>query len=154
MAAQVAQPSVLETTYKVREAEGVLDLYFYRPIGLRLAQVFAKINVTPAGVSLLGGFVGVIAGHLYFYRDLGVNFGGMALHVLADALDNADGELARLTGRTNRVGRISDSLADHLIWIRIYVHLALRSLVEGASPAVGCLVLASGVRHGLQSSAV
>jgi hypothetical protein len=153
MAAQVAQPSVLETTYKVREAEGVLDLYFYRPIGLRLAQVFAKINVTPAGVSLLGGLVGVIAGHLYFYRDLGVNFGGMALHVLANALDNADGQLARLTGRTSRMGRIIDSLADHLVWISIYIHLALRYLAEGASPAVAFLALTAGISHALQSAA-
>jgi phosphatidylserine synthase len=153
MAAQVAQPSVLETTYKVREAEGVLDLYFYRPIGLRLAQVFAKINVTPAGVSLLGGFVGVIAGHLYFYRDLGVNFGGMALHVLANALDNADGQLARLIGRTSRMGRIIDSLADHLIFLSIYFHLALRCSIEGASPLVWLLAVTAGISHGLQGAA-
>jgi phosphatidylserine synthase len=153
MAAQVAQPSVLETTYKVREAEGVLDLYFYRPIGLRLAQVFAKINVTPAGVSLLGGLVGVIAGHLYFYRDLGVNLVGMALHVLANALDNADGQLARLTGRTSRMGRIIDSLADHLIFLSIYFHLALRCSIEGASPLVWLLAVTAGIGHGLQGAA-
>ena len=153
MAAPVAQPSILESTYKVREAEGVLDLYFYRPIGFRLAQVFAKINVTPAGVSLLGGLVGVIAGHLYFYRDLGVNVGGMALHVLANALDNADGQLARMTGRTSRMGRIIDSLSDHLTWISIYVHLTLRYLAEGASPAVCLLAIAAALSHGLQGAA-
>jgi hypothetical protein len=153
MAAQVAQPSVLESTYKVREAEGVLDLYFYRPIGLCLAQVFAKINVTPAGVSLLGGLVGVIAGHLYFYRDLGVNVGGMALHVCANALDNADGQLARLIGAGSRKGRIIDSLADHLVFVSIYVHLALRYLVEGASPWVCLLAIAAGISHALQGAA-
>jgi hypothetical protein len=153
MAAQVAQPSVLETTYKVRDAEGLLDLYFYRPIGLRLAQVFAKINVTPAGVSLLGGLVGVIAGHLYFYRDLAVNVGGMALHVLANALDNADGQLARLTARTSRMGRIIDSVADHLVFLSIYVHLALRCSAEGASPMVYLLVVAAAISHALQGAA-
>lgn len=153
MAAQVAQPSVLESTYKVREAEGVLDLYFYRPIGLRLAQVFAKINVTPAGVSLLGGLVGVIAGHLYFYRNLGINVVGMALHICANALDNADGQLARLTGAGSRKGRIIDSLADHLVFVSIYVHLALRCLVEGASPSVCILAIAAAISHALQGAA-
>jgi phosphatidylglycerophosphate synthase len=153
MAAQVAQPSVLQSTYKVREAEGVLDLYFYRPIGFRLAQVFAKINVTPAGVSLLGGLIGVIAGHLYFYRDLGVNVGGMALQVLANALDNADGQLARMTGRTSRMGRIIDSLADHLVFVSIYIHLALRYLVEGASDWVCLLAIAAAISHALQGAA-
>ena len=50
----VEQPDVPETTYKAREVEGVLDLYFYRKIGYWLAQVFARLKITPAGVSVLG----------------------------------------------------------------------------------------------------
>ena len=94
----IEQPVAPETTHKAREVEGVLDLYFYRKIGYWLAQVFARLKITPAGVSLLGCLFGVIAGHLYFYRSLGINVAGMALHVCANALDNADGQLARLTG--------------------------------------------------------
>ena len=57
----VERPSVVETTYKAREVEGILDLYFYRKIGFWLAQLFAKLKITPAGVSLLGGVCGVVA---------------------------------------------------------------------------------------------
>src|SRR5450830_615673 len=89
----------VEATYKAREVEGVVDLYFYRPIGFRLAECFAQLKMTPVAVTLLAGVCGVIAGHLYFYRDLGVNVVGMVLHVCANALDNADGQLARLTHR-------------------------------------------------------
>ena len=35
-------PSRVEATYKAREVEGVLDLYFYRPIGFLLAEFFAR----------------------------------------------------------------------------------------------------------------
>jgi CDP-alcohol phosphatidyltransferase len=151
---QIIEPSTTpEATYKAREVEGILDLYFYRKIGFWLAQFFARLNVTPAGVSLFGALCGVIAGHLYFYRNLGTNIIGMALHVFANALDNADGQLARLTRRESREGRVIDSLADHLIFLSIYLHLALRCLIEGASPLVWLLAVIAGISHGLQGAA-
>jgi phosphatidylglycerophosphate synthase len=149
----IEQPDAPETTYKTREVEGVLDLYFYRRIGYWLAQAFARLKITPAGVSLIGALCGVMAGHLYFYRNLAINVAGMALHVCANALDNADGQLARLTGTGSRKGRIIDSLADHLVFVSIYVHLALRYLVEGASPLICLLAIAAGISHALQGAA-
>ena len=114
-----AQHPRVEATYKAREVEGVLDLYFYRPIGLRLAQFFERFKMTPAGVTWLAGLFGVLAGHLYYYRDLRINIVGMAFHVCANALDNADGQLARLTHRESREGRVIDSIADHLGFLSI-----------------------------------
>jgi len=149
----IEQPDALEATYKAREVEGVLDLYFYRKIGYWLAQVFARLKITPAGVSLFGALCGVVAGHLYVYRNLGTNIIGMALHVFANALDNADGQLARLTGRESREGRVIDSLADHLIFLSIYLHLALRCSIGGASPLVWLLAVTAGISHGLQGAA-
>jgi hypothetical protein len=154
MQAQIAErPSVVEATYKAREVEGILDRYFYRKIGFWLAQLFAKLKITPAGVSLLGGVCGVVAGHLYYYRDLRTNIAGMILHVWANALDNADGQLARLTGSESREGRVIDSLFDHLIWVSIYVHLGLRCLSEGPFLAIASLAFAAGLSHGLQGAA-
>jgi hypothetical protein len=34
-------PSTIETTYKAREVEGIVDIYFYRKVGFRIAQYFA-----------------------------------------------------------------------------------------------------------------
>ena len=148
-----APHSRVQSTYKAREVEGVLDLYFYRPIGFRLAEWFAQLKLTPATVSLLAGVSGVIAGHLYYYRDLRINIMGMVLHVCANALDNADGQLARLTQRESRKGRIIDSVADHLVFVSIYFHLALRCVTEGFSPAIWVLAFAAGISHALQGAA-
>jgi phosphatidylglycerophosphate synthase len=145
--------SGVEATYKAREAEGVLDLYFYRPIGFWLAQFFARLKMTPAGVSLLAGIFGVVAGHLYYYRDLSINVAGMVLHVCSNTLDNADGQLARLTGRQSREGRIIDSIADHLVFVSVYLHLTLRCLFQGSSAAVFLLGFAAGISHALQGAA-
>jgi hypothetical protein len=143
----------LEATFKTRDVEGIVDLYFYRRIAFRLAQLFAKLKMTPTMVTLLGGIVGVTAGHLYFYRDLRLNVIGMVLHVCANLLDNADGQLARLLNQKNRKGRIIDSLVDHVIFLNIYVHLALRCLNGGASLAVILLAIAAGISHALQGAA-
>jgi CDP-alcohol phosphatidyltransferase len=149
-----APRSGLEATYKAREVEGVFDLYFYRPIGFWLAQFFARLKMTPAAVSLLAGIFGVMAGHLYYYRNLSINVAGMILHVCANTLDNADGQLARLTHRESREGRIIDSVADHLVFVSVYLHLTLRCLFEGSSsPAIFLLAFAAGISHALQGAA-
>ena len=151
--AEQAFVSRVETTYKAREVEGIFDLYFYRPIGFRLAQLFARLSMKPAAVSFLSCVCGVIAGHLYFYRDLGINIAGMVLHVCSNALDNADGQLARMTRRESRKGRIIDSVADHLVFVSIYFHLALRCARQGFSPAIWLLALTAGISHALQGAA-
>lgn len=155
MPAEVVQTAVskVESTFKAREVEGILDLHFYRPIGFRLAGLFAQLKMTPAAVSVLAGIFGVVAGHLYFYRYLSINIAGMVLQVCANTLDNADGQLARLTHRESREGRIIDSIADHLVFVSIYFHLTLRYLFEGWSPAICLLAFAAGISHALQGAA-
>ncbi len=145
--------SPLEATYKTRDVEGILDLYFYRKLAFKLATLFARLKITPTAVTVFGGFLGILAGHLYFYSDLFTNIVGMVLHVCANTLDNVDGQLARLLNQKSRSGRVIDSLFDHLIFLSIYVHLTLRCLVAGASPAVCLLALAAGLSHALQGAA-
>jgi hypothetical protein len=148
-----ARHSRVAATYKAPEVEGALDVYFYRPLGFRLAEFFAHLKVTPSGVSLLAGLCGVMAGHLYFYRNLGINILGMVLHVCANALDNADGQLARLTQQESRKGRIIDSVADHLGFASVYIHLTLRYALGGASPAIWLLAGGAAISHALQGAA-
>lgn len=146
--------STLESTYKARDVEGLLDLFFYRKLGFQLARLCAWLKLTPVTVTVLGGICGICAGHLYFYRDLRTNVIGMFLHVVANLLDNVDGQLARLMNQKSRTGRVIDSVFDHLIFLSIYVHLAFRCWFEGASlPAIALLALAAGLSHGLQGAA-
>ncbi len=77
----------------------------------------------------------------------------MVLHVFANALDNADGQLARLTHQESRKGRIIDSVADHLVFASVYIHLTLRCALGGASPAIWLLALGAAISHALQGAA-
>jgi hypothetical protein len=141
----------IEATYKSREIEGFLDLHFYRKVGFQLARFFAWARVTPNGVTLLGTAIGIASGHLYFYRDLATNVVGMCLHVFANAMDNADGQLARLTNRLSPSGRVLDGLGDNLVFASVYVHLCLRFLTEGGSHGIWVVALLAGVSHRFQS---
>jgi hypothetical protein len=143
-------PAAIEGTYKSRDVEGLLDIYFYRRIGFALAQFFARLGITPTSVTLLSGLFGLVAGHLYFYRDLRLNLLGMILHVVSNTFDNADGQLARLTNKGSRNGRIIDSLSDHLVFVGIYLHLTLRCFLGGSSPAIWLLAFVAGLSHAVQ----
>lgn len=143
----------VEASYKAREIESFLDLHFYRKAGFQLARLFAKLGMKPAQVTLCGAAAGIVAGHFYYYRDLRLNLLGMFLHVLSNALDNADGQLARLTNQGSRAGRALDGLADHLVFVSVYVHLCLRYTAGGGSQLIWVLALAAGWSHSLQSAA-
>ncbi|MDQ3115207.1 MAG: CDP-alcohol phosphatidyltransferase family protein [Verrucomicrobiota bacterium] len=145
--------SAVEASYKARDVEAYIDLYFYRKLGYQLALIFARLRMTPAQVTLLGATLGIAAGHLYFYRDLRWNLLGMLLHVLCNAFDNADGQLARLTKQGSRAGRALDGLADNLVFVSVYAHLCLRYTSGGGSHFVWLLALAAGASHSMQSAA-
>jgi phosphatidylglycerophosphate synthase len=143
--------SAVEQTYKSRDVEGWLDIVFYRPIGYQLARLCASIGLTPSAVSLIGAAIGMIGGHFYYYSDLRLNLFGFALQVIANAFDNADGQLARLTNRGSIYGAIVDGFADHLVFISVYLHLVLRYMAEGGSSAIWILAVAAGMSHAVQS---
>ena len=145
-------PSTIESTYKAREVEGIIDLYFYRKIGFRIAQWFAQRNVGPTAVTLLGGVVGIFAGHLYYYRDIRLNLLGIVFHVGANALDNADGQLARLLNRQSRMGRLLDGFVDYIVWLGVYLHLALRCAGHSGPSLVWLLAGFAVISHGWQGA--
>ena len=145
--------STVEKTYKSPELEGWIDIRFYRQVGFQLARFFAHLNFTPTAVTVIGGIFGIVAGHLYFYRALAINLAGLALHVITNIFDNADGQLARLTNQQSRTGRILDPLVDHVIWLSIYVHLALRLQLAGFSGWIWLVAILAALSHGLQAGA-
>ena len=142
----------VEATYKSRDVEGWIDIYFYRKIGFFLARFFAKLRMTPTAVTFFGAAVGILAGHLYYYRSLSINIAGMILHVFANALDNADGQLARITQQGSRAGRTLDGLCDAIVFASVYVHLSLRHVMEGGSAWIWLVALAAAFSHSLQSA--
>ncbi len=141
-----------ESNYKDRDTEEFLDIYFYRPVGSVLALSARRLGMTPNAVTVLSMVVGVAAGHLFYYRSLKLTALGILLFILSDALDSADGQLARLTGVKSMYGRILDGLAGNIVFISVYLHICLRYVAEGSSMWIFALALAAGFFHSLQAA--
>lgn len=142
----------IEKTLKSKDTEEFLDIIFYRPLGYVSALIFNKIGFTPNGITILSIFVGVIAGHLFYYNNLTINIIGIAFLVWADILDSADGQLARMMNKKSMYGRILDGFGENLWYISIYIHLCLRLINDGQSYTVFLVAIVCGISHSLQSA--
>lgn len=146
------QPNAL--AHKGEAIEEWIDLRFFRPAGLRLAKALAPTAVTPNQVTLWAMLVGVLAGHLFYYNSRTVNLIGVALFIVSDIFDSADGQLARLRGSSSRLGRLLDGSCDTVRFVSLYGNLLVRLLhAEWGWSAVLLFALA-GWSHSLQSAAI
>lgn len=118
--------NTLESTFKSTDTEEWLDVVFTRPIGLWWARLFDRFGVHPNTVTILSMFIGALAGMCFYFTDLWHNVAGVLLLMWANFYDSADGQLARMTGKKTRWGRMLDGLAGDIWFFTIYVALCLR----------------------------
>jgi len=146
--------SRIESTYKARDVEETIDIYFYRPLGYAIALGCQRLGITPNIVTIVSIFIGVTGGHLLYYRDFTLNLWGIILWVIADTLDSVDGQLARMTNHRSKIGRILDGLGGNITFVSIYLHLFARMTVtyDFPWPLLFLLTLAGGVSHSIQSA--
>ena len=141
-----------EASLKSIETENLIDLYFYRPIGYRIARLLEHTGITPNMVTVLSIFIGAGAGYLfYFPHRPAYTVGGILLLITANILDCVDGQLARLTGIKSAIGRILDGIAGDIWFILIYVGLGLRLTPLYGTGWFFVPAVASGLSHLLQA---
>lgn len=128
----------VKSTYKSNDTEEWLDTVWTRPIGYRWALLFRRLDIHPNTVTILSMIIG--AGSSWFfahgsYRTEGMegllyNLIAMLLLAWANFYDSADGQLARMTGKKTRLGRILDGAASEVWFIPIYLSLVYRFYVH------------------------
>lgn len=125
-AAQPARPDALQASLKSAETEEWLDVHFTRPIGLLWARFFIRLGWHPNAVTLLSIVLGVAAAVCFYFDSVAINAVGIALLVQANLFDSTDGQMARLTGKKTRWGRILDGFAGDAWFFSIYFALCMR----------------------------
>ena len=121
-------------TLKSAETEDWLDLHVIRPFCYYLAKLFARFDVHPNTVTIWSMVIGAASaaffgcGSFYYSGTWGLvmNIIGIVLLMIADIFDCTDGQLARLTGKKSRLGRILDGVAGFTWFGPIYVMLVVR----------------------------
>ena len=142
----------IESTYKARDVEEVVDIYLYRPWGYALAVLAHRLKMTPNQVTVIGMVVGSLAGPFFFFDDLGLNLIGIGLWMFGQALDGADGQLARMADMRSRLGRMLDGIADNAKFTSLYIALGLRLVTEMGTGWAFLIAVVAGVTHSYQSA--
>jgi phosphatidylglycerophosphate synthase len=114
-------------TLKARphELEDWLNRAVYHPLSRRIALALQHTPVTPNMVSIAGGLsiVAATAAYTLVQGPLGIVL-GLSFHVLWHIVDGADGDLARLTGKSSPTGEIIDGICDYAGHVILYTALA------------------------------
>ena len=121
-------------TLKSSETEDWLDLHVIRPFCYYCALAFNKFDVHPNTVTIWSMIIGAASafffacGSFYYSGTWGVvmNIVAIILLMIADIFDCTDGQLARMTGKKSRMGRILDGVAGFAWFIPIYHALVYR----------------------------
>lgn len=119
------------STIKSRDTEEWLDTVFTRPIGYLWARLFNHFDIHPNVVTVMSMILGAAAGVLFAFdadttRGFLLNLGGVLLLMWANFYDSTDGQLARMTGKKTRLGRILDGAAGDIWFAFIYIAIAIR----------------------------
>jgi phosphatidylglycerophosphate synthase len=104
----------LSAAQKASRGVSLYSRFINRPLGRIFAAASYVLRLSPnqvtatSGVATLLGLVLLVTGNPTVWRGVGV----AALLVIGFALDSADGQVARLTGRGSRAGEWLDHVVD------------------------------------------
>lgn len=129
-----------------------LNFHIFHPLARRLALRLANTPITPNMVSVAGGMIVVAAGLAYAQPGWPLAaLAGFALHLAWHVIDGADGDLARLTGRTSLRGELVDGICDYASHIILYLILGWL-LQQAIGPVAWLFVVGAGVSRIVQAN--
>ncbi|MGP1624825.1 CDP-alcohol phosphatidyltransferase family protein [Prevotella koreensis] len=117
---------MLQASFKSKDTEEWIDVYFTRPIGLVFAILWNKLGIHPNIITIFSIFLGIAAGVMFSYSDLLHNVLGVVLLMFANFCDSTDGQMARLTGKKTLVGRVLDGFSGDIWFFFIYAAICIR----------------------------
>jgi len=131
----------LSASRKPRPSYELLCELVFRPLAQLVVRMLLPLGVSPPAVVLAATATGLAAAGELWHGDL---IGAAILLQLKTVLDNADGQLARASGRVSVLGRYLDSESDLLINTALFAalaHVTGRPVLAGVSFVVLTLVL-------------
>ena len=135
--------------FKAIEIEELTDIFFFRPCGWGIARGARAFRLTPTHLSILRAITGIAGGALLYNETPGLL--AFVLLILSEAIDSADGQLARMTGQITELGRVFDGVGDYVAHGAIYIAIAAGIIHRGGSSSVLVWMLLAGLSNAIQS---
>ncbi|HLF15650.1 MAG TPA: CDP-alcohol phosphatidyltransferase family protein [Bacteroidota bacterium] len=107
------------------EAEELFDLGFYRPLAWLFVRAVHRTPVTPNQVTMLSLAASLAAAYCFAFGGLSLLWAGAAWYAVANILDCADGQLARVQGSGTPNGRLVDGIADYVGTAAIFLGIGI-----------------------------
>lgn len=129
-----------------------LNARLYHPLAAGLARWLAPTVVTPNCLSVAGAIAIMLAALAYAssVEAWGVMI-GVLLHMSWHVLDGADGDLARMTGRSSPQGELIDGICDYAGHIVLYATMGAMASAQ-IGPLAWVLMLAAGASRVVQQA--
>ncbi len=137
---------------KSPDTEEKLDLVFYRPAGFAIAKTAQVLRMTPTQLTLIGMIMGVYGGILFYQRDntLALIWASI-LFVWAGVFDSSDGQLARMTKQSSKIGLVLDGICDNVVFGAAYL-ASSAALIPEYGYWIFLIAVIAGVGHSFQSA--
>lgn len=120
----------LSASRKSNDTESPFDRFVHDPIALVFSRLFIRLRIKPNAITLLSMAFGVTGALFFISHNWWVNFAGVLLQIFAAILDCCDGQVARLTKQTSRLGRVLDGTCDTVNFAAVYLALGIRMMGE------------------------
>ena len=135
-----------------RELEDPLNLFVYHPLAARLAHLLVPTGIAPNAVSVMSFLSLCAATWAFLALAWPLNaLVGFVFMLIWHVVDGADGDLARMTGRTSTTGEVVDGVCDYAGNILMYFAFAF--LLDDTLGALAwVLAVAAGVSHIVQTN--
>lgn len=114
-----------------------LDFIIHRPPARALARALSRTPVHPNHVTLLALVPAALSGLAASRGHAASALAALGLFYFWAVLDHADGELARLTGRTSAFGRRLDDICDNIASALILMGVFTGALSSARPPHAG-----------------
>jgi phosphatidylglycerophosphate synthase len=112
---------VADRLHERRTGREVLAEVVFRPLAAGVVRVLLPLRFPPAGVVLANGVAGLAAAAAVAAGDL---IAAAVLLQVRTVLDNADGRLARESGRISALGRYLDTETDLVVNVTLFAAVA------------------------------
>lgn len=124
-------PSINKTETHLLESlqsplEGIVDVYFNRPIGRQITLPIARSEIHPNFVSLVSIGIGLLSAILFLSGHYWESIVAALMLQLSAILDCIDGDVARIQFKESKLGRWLDITGDNVVHLAVFICLGIR----------------------------
>jgi phosphatidylglycerophosphate synthase len=137
----------------IRPTDGFFARHFDRYLSRRLSVVLVRWGLHPNLITAAATLVGLAGAGLLASIDRPLQVLGALIVIFATVLDGCDGEVARLSLRTSKLGGRLDLIGDNIVNGAVFVAIGTASLRAHPTPLMQAAVGAALVGLGLATAA-